>query len=550
VAVLRAVVFVIAACIASPAAAQTPQQAPAGTGTISGKVTTGDTGKPIAGAVMHLIRWEGGRGAQSYGRTDDQGQFVFDKLLPGSYQLSAAADRYVGLDFGQKIPTEPGRRIELADGQSFTQADFTLPRTSAISGRLTDEFGDPVPNVAVQIARVTYAAGKTRLLPIGSPNAVRPTDDLGQFRAFNLPPGDYYVLALSGPFAGADNASGFAPTFYPGTRVATQAQAVHVDFGQDLSNVSFALAPAPMGTLAGSVVDGTSQPVAGADVMLLQTTGGDVRTMIMARMAADSAGAFAFRNVPAGSYVIQAFGRPQGGGNLGRAPFGSLALDVPEGGIRDRVVTIGGATLRGRIVFDGTAPLPPPSAVSVFPAPVEFVSSPIGGGPPAQVTHDDWTFEVSNMSGLRAVRVNIGSPAWVLKRVMLGGQDITDQAVDFRKGDVDGVEITLTTSVSTITGTVTDKGAPATGFGVIVFAEDPAKWTFPSRYLAVASGQPQGQFRASGLPPGAYRAVAVPSGETVAAQDPAYLTSLLPYASTVLLGEGETKAVSLTLVKR
>jgi hypothetical protein len=104
--------------------------------------------------------------------------------------------------------------------------------------------------------------------------------------------------------------------------------------------------------------------------------------------------------------------------------------------------------------------------------------------------------------------------------------------------------------VSTITGTVTDKGAPATGFGVIVFAEDPAKWTFPSRYLAVASGQPQGQFRASGLPPGAYRAVAVPSGETVAAQDPAYLTSLLPYASAVLLGEGETKAVSLTLVKR
>jgi hypothetical protein len=52
------------------------------------------------------------------------------------------------------------------------------------------------------------------------------------------------------------------------------------------------------------------------------------------------------------------------------------------------------------------------------------------------------------------------------------------------------------------------------------------------------------------LPPGAYRAVAVPSGETVAAQDPAYLTSLLPYASAVLLGEGETKAVSLTLVKR
>lgn len=542
--------FVIALCVASPAAAQTPQTAPAGTGRIAGKVTAADTGKPLAGAVMHLIRWEGGLGAQSYGRTDNQGQFSFDKLLPGSYQLSAAVDRYVGLDFGQKVPTEPSRRIDLAEGQSFAQADFALPRTSAISGRLTDEFGDPVPNVAVQIARVMYAAGKTRLMPVGSANLIRPTDDLGQYRAFNLPPGDYYVLALSGPFAGADNASGFAPTFYPGTRVATQAQSVHVDVGQDVASISFALAPAAMGTLAGSVVDAASQPVANADVMLLQTTGGDVRAMIMARVVADSAGAFAFRNVPAGSYVIQAFGRPQGGGNLARAPFGSLALDVPDGGIRDRVIAVGGATMRGRIIFDGTAPIPPPSAVGVFPAPVEFVSAPVGGGPPAEVIHDDWTFEVNNMSGLRAVRVNIGSSAWLLKRVMIGGQDVTDQAVDFRKGDVDGVEITMTTSVSTITGAVTDNGAPAAGFSVIIFADDPAKWTFPSRYLAVVGGQPQGQFRASGLPPGAYRAVAVPSGQAVAAQDPAFLTSLVPYASSVILGEGETKTVSLTLVKR
>ncbi len=542
--------LVAALCVGTPAAAQTPQDAPVGTGKITGHVTAADTGKPLAGAVMHLIRWEGGRGTQSYGRTDNQGQFLFDKLLPGSYQLSAVADRHVGLDFGQKIPTEPSRRIELTDGQSFEHADIALPRTSAISGRLTDEFGDPVPNVSVQIARVVYAAGKTRLMPIGSPNLVRPTDDLGQFRIFNLPPGDYYVLALSGPFAGADDASGFAPTFYPGTRVATQAQAVHVDFGQDLEGISFPLTPAAMGTVSGSVVDAANQPVGGADVMLLQTTGGDVRAMVMARIVADGLGAFAFRNVPAGSYVIQAYGRPQGGGNLGRAPFGSLALDVPDGGIDGRIVSIGGATLRGRIVFEGTAPIPSPSAVRVFPSPVEFVSAPVGGGPPASVTRDDWTFEVSNMSGLRAIRVNIGSSAWMLKRVMIGGQDVTDQTVDFRKGDIDGVEITMTTSISTVTGTVTDDGAPATGFGVVVFAEDPAKWAFPSRYLVVGGARPQGQFRVGGLPPGAYRVAAVPSTETVAVQDPAFLTALLPYSSSVILGEGETKSLSLKLVRR
>ena len=51
--------------------------------------------------------------------------------------------------------------------------------------------------MTVQAARVQYVAGKRRLMPIGGTTAARPTDDLGQFRILNLPPGDYYLMALS-----------------------------------------------------------------------------------------------------------------------------------------------------------------------------------------------------------------------------------------------------------------------------------------------------------------------------------------------------------------
>ena len=129
--------------------------------------------------------------------------------------------------------------------------------------------------------------------------------------------------------------------------------------------------------------------------------------------------------------------------------------------------------------------------IAVFPQPADFITAPVGGGPPQTVTRDDWTFEVNNMAGRRYIRVNIGAAGWSLKRVTLDGRDITDEPVDFRKGDIDGLEITLTSNAGSITGAVTDNGAPATGYGVLVFADDPTKWTFPSRFIATgAPNQP------------------------------------------------------------
>jgi len=305
-----------------------------------------------------------------------------------------------------------------------------------------------------------------------------------------------------------------------------------------------------MGTVSGTIVDAAGQPVAGASVMLFPTTGGDVRALISARIGTEPDGTFAFRNVAAGAYVVQAFGRPEGGGNLGRAPFGSLAIDVPDGGRSDLVVRVGSATARGHISFEGAAAPPRPGVVSVWPQPAEFVSAPVGGGPPPSVTHDDWTFEVNMMSGRRVIRVNVGAPGWMLKRVTLDGRDITDEPVDFSKGDVNGLEITMTSNAASVSGTVTDNGALATGYGVLVFSDDQTKWTFPSRYIATGAPNQQGTFRVSGLPAGSYRVIALLAAQIADAQDPETLVKLMPLSTGVILGEGETQSVTLKLTKR
>jgi hypothetical protein len=57
-----------------------------------------------------------------------------------------------------------------------------------------------------------------------------------------------------------------------------------------------------------------------------------------------------------------------------------------------------------------------------------------------------------------------------------------------------------------------------------------------------------GNFSIAGLPPGTYYVAAVaqlPAGGDEAWQDPAFLTSLLPRASTATLGDGDTRTLNL-----
>ena len=152
----------------------------------------------------------------------------------------------------------------------------------------------------------------------------------------------------------------------------------------------------------------------------------------------------------------------RGEGNVGSMAFGYLPVKVSGSGedvtgLRLKVPP--GPVARGRILFDGDAP--PPKRVIVSPSPINFASAPVGGGPPNTVTREDWTFEVTNMSGVRMVRA-IASPAvWTLKQVTLNGRDITDEPIDFRNGDVNGIEITLTSRGPVLNGSVTDDGKPS-----------------------------------------------------------------------------------------
>jgi hypothetical protein len=474
-------------------------------------------------------------------RADEQGRFQFTDLAANRYRVTARCEGFVALEFGQRQPPEPGTPVEVKDGGAMTHADFVLPRMSAVEGVLRDEFGEPAPDVEVQVARVMFAAGAQRLMPVSTPRSTRSTDDRGQFRIHGLPPGDYYLLALSGPFTTASQTAGFAMTFYPGTTSATEARAVHLDPGEDAVGLTFQLVPSRDATLSGIVVDPAGQPTVGS-LNLLQLQGGDVRAIIQARVRTEADGAFVFRNVPWGNYVLQGSGGTQG--------FVSLRINVAQPAMTNIMLRLKSpGSGRGRIEFEGDAPLPPVNRVRVQPRPVNFVDGPVGGGPAPYTVNNDWTFEVTRQLSLARLLVE-APPPWRVKRVLFEGKDVTDTALDFLGRDLDGFVVTMSSRQTSVSGAVADGEKPALDCLVIMFAEDSARWTFPSRFMGAARPNQQGQFVIDGLPPGGYLALALPTAQSVDWQDPEFLEKVRGLGTRVTLAEAEKKTLDLKLVQR
>lgn len=526
-----------------------PEAPKPGTASIVGRVVAADTGRPLRGATLRLVSYEVMRVAKST-VTDAQGRFEFTGLLAGRYTLTASAERRLGLEFGQRRPPEAGRPIDLREGERFDAANFSLPRMGAIEGRLLDEFGDPAPNVLVQISRADFIAGRRRLLPLGNPRNTQPTDDKGRYRVSGLAPGDYYVTALSGVFTEQNETGGFAPTYYPGTMDAAGAKPVRVAFGQDVTNLSFALVPARMARVSGVIVDAAGLPTSATIVLAVSDRAGAVG-FNLARAVADRAGTFVLRNVPPGVYTIQAFG-PSATGALGQSPFGWLPVTTNGEDVSGLMIKVApGVKARGQFAFEG-APAPAAARSQEFrvsPRPVEFDSAPVvGGGPPPYMLREDWTFEVGNMSGLRVIRADVSSPGWSLKRITLNGRDVTDTPLDFSRGDIDDLEIVLTSRGASVSGGVTNPdGTPSSNYSVVIFAADRSRWTFPSRFVALGRPNQDGRFNVRGLPPHDYKVVALTGVEGTEWQDPEFLEKAWYVAAPLSLSEGENKTIELTL---
>ena len=537
---------------------QAPQT---GTGRLRGRVVGGESGQALRRAIVRLNGQEFREGRVA--STDEDGRWEIKDLPAGRYNLTASKGGYVQLNYGQRRPFERGRPLELADGQTLDNVNFNLPRGSVITGRIVDEFGEPIADAMVSALHYRTFSGRRRLVPVGRFGS---TDDMGHFRIYGLAPGDYYVSATLRPVGmmgieSSDVTTSYAPTYYPGTGSEQQADRITVGLGAEMAGITFSLLPVRTVKITGTAVDSSGKPMAGAFVMLREDrrSGEGSFTMMFGgggnRVRDD--GTFVLPNVAPGDYVLEA--RPMGmmGRRGGNDDPEAAFTTVSVGGEDVTGVTLTGTkgtSLRGRVVVQPASAAAgiKPSDVSVNAmakdpeAPMIFM-----GGEMRDRLEDDWTFELKAVQSpvlIRTFRVPAG---YSLEAVLQGGTDVTDTGVAFKPGEpVTGLQVVLSTTSSGVTGGVTDgNGKPVVDYAAIVFSEDPTKWGYMSRHVTLARPDQQGAFEAKKLPPGRYMAIAVEAIEEGQETDPEFLERLRSLATAFSLGEGEQRSVSLKIVQ-
>jgi hypothetical protein len=86
---------------------------------------------------------------------------------------------------------------------------------------------------------------------------------------------------------------------------------------------------------------------------------------------------------------------------------------------------------------------------------------------------------------------------------------------------------------------------------VVVFADDPSKWSYGSRFVRTVRSDAGGTFSVTALPPhDRYLAVAVDYLEDGEFADPEFLQRIRSASTAFALGEGGRASIDLKLVER
>jgi hypothetical protein len=532
--------------------------APAGTARIRGRVVAADTGLPLRRAQIRVTAIE-----QRINRsvtTDAEGRYEIAELPQGRYSLFVSRNGYVALQFGQQRPFEPGRPLELGDGQLMDRVDFGLPRGGVIAGRITDELGEPMAGVRVQAMRYQYNPnGQRQPAPVntGGPFYLV-TNDLGEFRVYGLMPGSYLLSAaaaepsgmmfqqmgaISSTSSAADNI-GHGITFYPGTINANEAQPITVGIAEE-ANASFALVPARLTRVSGVVRSSQGSLAAGAFLNVRTDTGGGM--MFSRGLASGPDGTFTIVDVPPGQHWLDV--RPA----TGDGESASVQITADGRDITDLVITTApGATISGRVIFEGTSSSSRPVRVTATPADPGVMMR--GSMMDSGVLDASGAFELKGVFGRVLFRVGNmvpGPTSWVLKSVSLNGTDFTDTPLDVtRVGNATGLEIVMTDRQTTVSGTVKNaRGEQVNDYTVAIFPERLPEDAMPARFTRVVRPDQQGRFETRGLPPGDYLAAAVESLEQGSQWDPAFRKHVEPAAKRFRVTEGQTVPVDLQLIQ-
>lgn len=516
-------------------ASPTPQPAPvlkAGAAIILGRVVETGTTNGVSGAVVTLsgsalgaataMFSNGVAGGPRRVMTDAQGQFLFRGLPAGSYSMVSTAAGYVEGGYGQtplvRHALDLVRALDVTDADKPLNVTVQMSRLGGISGRVTDEGGEPMVGAPITVlARSTYWGA-----PITQTAARLTTDDRGIYHA-DVPPGDYVVALLAAtttvpasavdgfqqaqreggatfrtymsqvsaagsllprgvgvrvgnflvsqfgmqnawvvpPFQSQDGRMTFYPTtFHPSSVGGAAASVVTIASGEEKSGTDLSLRPVPARRVSGRVV-GPDGPMPGMALRLISPDA-DVSTAMWyvagdtPQALADGNGDFTFLGIAPGPYTVRVLRA-----STPAEPVLWAADSITVGAdtdLTDLTVRLqAGAPIGGRLIVESSGAPPSPAAlraIGIRPTPMPGSASSLMG-PAGWIVHPD-------DNGRYMTGQMVPGPYMVVVTVLPPGWMLKSVTVGGQNAADKPFELTAT-GITDVVVTITDKVSTLTG---------------------------------------------------------------------------------------
>jgi protocatechuate 3,4-dioxygenase beta subunit len=512
---------------------------------VAGQVVNAATGEPVRRATVSLRRVDArnrtsGTRAATYGAvTDSDGRFTVKDLEAGSYRLSADKPGFVTQEYGARLPGRTGSILSLSAGQSMANASLRLSPRGVITGRVVDDDGEPVRNAAVQAQRYRYTGPRKQLMSAG--NAT--TNDLGEYRLFDLAPGKYYLAVTFRP-APAMQARGsrveeqYVTTYYPGVKDAAAAAQLDIAPGAQLRSIDLRLIKTHTVRVRGKIVGGTPEGVQGFQIVLM-TPGGATQGTGISRD-----GEFEFPSVLPGSYTLAAHSQRRGQTWSGRRP-----LDVGNGNVEDVIVTVTPAVaVTGMVRVENKGA--PPAEVQVRLQPFDPANFTFGPYPAANKLGPDGSFRLDNVAADRYSVVVPGLPdGYYVKSVRSGSIDVLSAGLEIGSGAPQPLDVLLNPNAGQVTGAVQMPSGQPTGqtLTVVLIPKERERRLQASGYKTVITDA-AGRFTFRNIVPGDYEVFAWEDVESGAWYDPDFLRPFEAKGVGVTVSEGSREDVQVPLI--
>jgi len=572
-------------------AVQTPARdatvvALSGTASLAGTVTDAD-GHPLRRATVSI---GGDMRLDRRMVTDDEGRFTFGSLPAGRFTVTAVKGGYPSMSYGARRSNRAGSGVLLAAGQQMTGIVLKLSRGGVLTGTVFDERGQPMPEVPVMAFEVRTSLAGERILDFpASGGGWVTTDDLGTYRIYDLPPGEYTVgtawfyhgtleakqptdaeiraafdavtkpapTATAGAFTAValpaknDARFNYSPVYYPDAVDPLGAATISVNAGEERTGVDIRMQLRPMSKIEGTV-SGPDGAAGNATIVMMRRS--PVTSLNSTTFFGNRPdGTFGTPNVTPGDYTILATTRPKPGETM----LWALS-DVTVAGAEPVNIAL---TLQptfafpGRIAFEGTTLEPPKDLSRVRAFFGAMQGTPTSNTIQTSPIDASGNFTISNVTPgrfrLLVTIPNTGAPgqaAWNVKSVVVDGVDLTDKPIEIAPGRTPSVSVTMTDQISELSGQLmVSAGDTASDYFIVALPPDREYWTPLSRRIASVRPDAAGRFVFRGLPAGEYRLAATTDLVPRDLQIAEALARLLTQSTPVTLGLGEKKTLDLKI---